>query len=209
MDNEKQPSSVNIKQRIIGAVVLIALAVIIIPSVLDLRQDYDHVIRGTNIVPKPDNFRVEVFEFGPQMDIKVPVKAVNALLSVVDDSSGQQRNGVDSVVTAGPEQAQHRIDELRRRLGDNPEGQMASGQVKAEAWVVQLASLSRKENALNLRQQVRQKGLHAFIVSSQVKGKTMYRVLVGPELLRSNAERQRQRLYKEMKLDGMVVKHRR
>jgi len=52
-----------IKQRLVGAAVLIALAVIIVPMILDFRKDYDHVIKGTNIPPKPDDFHVEVCAF--------------------------------------------------------------------------------------------------------------------------------------------------
>jgi len=47
-------------QRIVGALVLLALAVIIIPMVLDLRKGYDVSIDKTNIPPRPEDFRVEV-----------------------------------------------------------------------------------------------------------------------------------------------------
>ena len=53
------------KQRTVGGLVLVALAVIIVPLILDFRKDYNHVIRGTNIPPKPDDFRVEVVPLKP------------------------------------------------------------------------------------------------------------------------------------------------
>jgi len=215
MVKNKQQPGVNIKQRIIGAIVLIALAVIIIPLVLDFRKDYDHVIHGSNIPPKPDDFRVEVFEFDKAGDIKVPVRVVDELVTAADDDSTEHPdkavNESAAVLSAETVAASNeRVSELRNRINDSKDGSVAkAGQAAAESWVVQLASLTRRKNAIGLRDRVRKMGLHAFVVSSQVDGKTMYRVLVGPELLRSNADKQRKRLQQETNLGGMVIKYRR
>jgi len=212
MAQDKHQSPVNIRQRLIGAVVLIALAVIAIPLVLDLRKDYEHVIGSSNIPPKPDDFRVEVIHFDTNAEIKVPGRAVDRVVTGSDEATGKQPVKSTAAVAATTQQthAVERVGELRSRINDSKDGSVAgAGQAAAEAWVVQLASLTRKQNALLLQERVRKKGLHAFVVSSQVDGNTMYRVLVGPELLRSNAEKQRQRLQQEIKLSGLVIKYRR
>lgn len=203
MSSEKQQSPVNVKQRLIGAVVLIALAVIIIPSVLDLRKDYDHVIGISNIPPKPDDFKVEIFDFSKDVEIKVEVKAVEQWVDPKAVSKTKAR-----VITEDPALVQARVSELRQRVNVSKGGKSA-GQPTPVSWVVQLASLTRKENARGLQARVQKMGHHAFIVSSQVEGKTMYRVLVGPQLLKSNAEKERKLLQKEVNLSGLVIKYRR
>jgi DedD protein len=213
MVNDKQHSAVNIKQRIIGAIVLIALAVIIVPMLLDLRKDYDSVISGSNIPPKPDDFRIEVFQFDKDADIKVPAPVIEQIVNdVAGPASAEPADNViaDNVPSVEQSSARERVSELRDRINDSKDGSVAqAGQAAAQAWVVQLASLTRQQNALTLRDRVRKMGLHAFVVSSQVDGKTMYRVLVGPELLRSNAENVRQRLQQEIKLNGLVMTYKR
>jgi DedD protein len=53
------------KHRLIGAVVLISLAVIFVPMLLDVNDESGQVIRGTNIPPEPE------YEFSP---LNVPNK---------------------------------------------------------------------------------------------------------------------------------------
>lgn len=48
------------KQRIIGAVVLVSLAVIFIPMLLDGNRQYERVIVKTNIPPKPRSFNSKI-----------------------------------------------------------------------------------------------------------------------------------------------------
>lgn len=64
------------KQRLVGGLVLVALAVIFVPLILDFRKDYDHVIRGTNIPPKPDDFHVEVVPLKPPEETLPPAESL-------------------------------------------------------------------------------------------------------------------------------------
>jgi len=212
MSSDRKHSVFDMKQRVTGAVVLIALAVIIVPLILDFRQDYDRGITSTNIPPRPDDFKVEVFTFDKAAAIKVPELAPEKVVQASDKQQDEVPAQVESSDQASESQqdVRVRVTEMRNRLSDSKDGSVAAaGQAKAEAWVVQLASLSREANALALQERVRKLGLHAFTVRSQNDGKTIYRVLVGPELLRSNAELQRQKLLDEVKLSGMVVKYQR
>ncbi len=54
----------SMKQRIVGAVVLISLAVIFIPMLLDSNRQYDRVIVKTNIPPKPRSFNSKIVPLG-------------------------------------------------------------------------------------------------------------------------------------------------
>lgn len=206
--NDRTQSQVNMKQRITGGVVLLALIVIIVPMVLDFRSDYDHIIRETNIPPQPENFKVEVYSFEKTKPIRVPLTPVEEVVQVESDTSEPQPpKSVEDTSSVDQAHAQDRIDELKSRGAVD---KADSGIVlTSEAWVVQLASLSLESNAIKLRDRVRNAGMAAFVTSGQVNGKAMYRVLVGPKKLRSDADKLRLRLAKEVKLDGLVIKYQR
>ena len=76
-------------------------------------------------------------------------------------------------------------------------------------WVVQVGSLSRA-NADKLNDQLRQAGYRSYVVDEPVTakdGSLLYRVRIGPEVLRSEALKLKAELKKEMKLDGFVLNY--
>lgn len=75
----------------------------------------------------------------------------------------------------------------------------------ASAWVVQLGSFSSERNAWALRDKLRNKGYHAFVERVSEGSKMVIRVRIGPELQRAKAEAVQQKLEKEMKIKGIVM----
>lgn len=76
--HETEPAKTYPAQRIVGALVLLALAVIIIPMVLDFRKGYDVSIDKTNIPPRPDDFRVEVLPLLEDSRPEAPSQVVSS-----------------------------------------------------------------------------------------------------------------------------------
>ncbi len=56
------------------------------------------------------------------------------------------------------------------------------------AWVIQVASLSRRDAAVQLRDRLREAGHRAYVEPERRNGGEVYRVLVGPHLSRAEAE---------------------
>jgi DedD protein len=77
----------------------------------------------------------------------------------------------------------------------------------AQAWVVQVGSFSQSGNALALRDKLRSNGFTAFVEKLKTAEGTVYRVRVGPELKRENAEKQLKQLQLQMNLKGIVMEH--
>jgi DedD protein len=73
------------------------------------------------------------------------------------------------------------------------------------AWVVQLGSFASEENARTLNERLRKKGYSAFVEPVRQDGEEVYRVRVGPELLRSEAQALREKIRAETELEGIVV----
>ncbi|MDH1157256.1 SPOR domain-containing protein, partial [Pseudomonas otitidis] len=70
------------------------------------------------------------------------------------------------------------------------------------SWSIQLASLSNRASAENLQKSLRNQGYNAYIRSAD----GMNRVFVGPVIERAEAERLRDSLSRQQKLNGFVVR---
>lgn len=77
----------------------------------------------------------------------------------------------------------------------------------AGAFAVQLGALSSQADAEALRERARKAGFPAYVERVQTSTGTLWRVRVGPELQRANADRLRARLKAELGLDGNIVPH--
>lgn len=80
-------------------------------------------------------------------------------------------------------------------------------QVGLPAWVVQLGSFSSKDNADRLNSNLRKSGFPAFVEPIVENNKTAYRVRVGPELLRADADALLKKIKTEMDVDGIVLNY--
>lgn len=188
------------KQRVVGGLVLLALAVIFIPMVLDFRKDYDQVINGTNIPPKPKEMRVETFELNQTPQAKVPRLAVGESVeeTLANHPLVQQKRAADAVAAKvlppPPVKAVAAVKPVSESLS-------------REGWTVQVGSFGNEKNARGLRDKIRKNGFTAFVDSVNVKGKLSHRVRVGPAADKEKANTLKKRLQKEMGLKGLVIWH--
>lgn len=195
-----------LKQRLVGAVVLVSLAVIFIPMLLDGGERSRMPMFGSNIPDKPD------YHFEP---LEIPLHPVT---TVAEDRPQliDKPEPVPSKETKPQEQP--KTAEVK-----SPDNTQANGETTAPkpkpaspaqsenreqvAWVVQVGSFSQSNNALSLRDKLRSNGFTAFVEKLKSDGETIYRVRIGPELKKENAEKQLQRLRREMDMKGIVMGH--
>lgn len=77
------------------------------------------------------------------------------------------------------------------------------------SWTLQLAVFVQKEDALVLRDQLRQDGYRAYLRTVALSdGQPLVRVYVGPELVRNKTETLLAELDKRYGLKGLVVRYR-
>ena len=183
-----------LKERITGTTVLVLLAVVLIPLVLDDSRVVETGITTTNIPEKPDEeFTTRLVPIPEQEDV-VPVE------EEADDSPAQV-----AAVDANPEQAE--IAAEPEPVADAPEAEVETAGLTG--WVVQVGSFSRK-NADNLNEKLRAEGYPSYVVDEPVTtrdGSLLYRVRIGPEVLRSEALKLKAEIKKEMDLDGFVLNY--
>jgi len=194
------------KQRMVGALVLVALAVIFLPMLFS-RQDEQRQIQ----VDAPSAPQMPVM---PQVQVEpvaVPEPQVIAQEPAVVEQPVVQQQApapvapvVAKPVVVAPKppvvipaqsvaQAPAKLDTTQKRV--DPNGLPIS-------WSVQLVSLSNRASADNLQKTLRNQGYNAYVRSSG----GMNRVFVGPLLERAEADRLRDLLGKQQNLKGFVVR---
>lgn len=192
-----------LKQRMVGALVLVALAVIFLPMLLSREDEMRRVVveapampqapAATEIVVEP----AEVVEPEQLPQEPVPVEEVEPQIVEVPEQPKQAP--VPAVQPSAPEQA--KTEQSVARASAKPEGRLDANNLPI-SWSVQLASLSSRGGAENLQKTLRSQGYNAYIRTFD----GMNRVFVGPLIERAEAERLRDQLNRQHKLSGFVVR---
>jgi DedD protein len=191
-----------IKQRLIGAVVLVSLAVIFIPMLLDGGDDSSMSRYGSNIPAQPE------FDFEP---LEIPLQPLTPIPAerprVID-----KEEPAPAIMVSKPQEgkaAEPVIPSTTAAASPAPITPAPTTPAAAVplGWVVQVGSFSQSANALALRDKLRKGGFTAFVEKYQDRGKSSYRVRVGPELKRDRAETQRAQLETKFQLKGIVMGH--
>lgn len=193
------------KQRIVGAFVLIALAAIIVPILMDFRKDEGVLEQPAAIPPKPKDVTVQVLPLiHPDKPDETPPAADEAPQAQTSQQAPQQ---ADAASAQGQEPAP--VADATPSPPDRHQAPAAaSTPAGPAAWAVQVGSFSSQAHALALRDKLRAKQFSAYVERATLdSGRSSYRVRVGPQLLRSEAEKTQRRLQEQAKLSGIVVSH--
>jgi len=199
---ERGPRNHTVRQRVVGTAVLVALAVIVVPILIDFRQGDDESIRSTNIPAKPEGYHVEVLRL-PSIDTGIDTGDQEGSVVVGDDAA---KPVTESAEEAANESADEPAGTSATAVRETPE-QPLTDLPAPEAWIVQVGSFGSEQNALALRDKLRGKGYTAFIETVHLDGRRVVRVGVGPEMLKSKSEALRDKLASDMGLSGLVVSY--
>ena len=193
------------KQRMVGALVLVALAVIFLPMLFS-RQDEQRQIQvdAPTAPAMPEMAQIKVEPVAVPEPQVIPEEPAPVEQPVVQQQAPVPVAPVakPAVVAAKPPavtpaqtvaQAPAKLDTTQKRV--DPNGLPIS-------WSVQLVSLSNRASADNLQKTLRNQGYNAYVRSSG----GMNRVFVGPLLERAEADRLRDLLGKQQNLKGFVVR---
>jgi len=196
-------------QRMVGALVLIAIAVIFVPMLFNRQDDLRHVTVDAPSIPAapvvaeiemepvdvpepqsvPEGF--EIIEEGAEPDAAPPAVAsapapIEPVAPVAPTASAPATPEQPAPAKTEPPVAEPRLDNNNLPV----------------SWSIQLASLSNRASAESLQQTLRSQGYNAYIRTAD----GMNRVFVGPLVERSEANRLRDLLQRQQKLDGFVVR---
>ncbi len=193
-------------QRMVGALVLIALAVIFVPMLFNRQDDLGHVTVDAPTIPAAPV--VAEIEMQP-VEVPEPESVPEGFEIIGEDAESDAAPAaaeqppapapIEPVAPVSPvpavqapaAQSQPPVAEPRLDNNNLP-----------VSWSIQLASLSNRASAESLQKTLRSQGYNAYIRTAE----GMNRVFVGPLVERSEANRLRDVLQRQQKLDGFVVR---
>ena len=213
-----------LKQRIIGALVLVCLAVIFVPMIFDEphseRQSTPITIPEEPPFPEVDmpeeptseardygldNEPATVQQSGQQRDSDLAEATEQApVVETAGAPAGQEDSG-DYRLIEDPEQLEDATEMVEETPAEAP-GSAEFTRSLEGAWVVQLGSFGNADNARNLRDEVIELGYDAHLQVSNRGDKQLTRVFSGPFADKADAEKAKKRLDDAFKLDSLVTR---
>ncbi len=187
-----------LKQRLVGAIVLVSLAVIFIPMILPGGGMGDSMnIR--KVPPEPD------YRFPPPKSTPKAPPMSEAVVVPMGDTEPK----VSTKASTPEKKTSSKKTSGNKKVATKPvvstpdkKPDIKPGQVTA--WIVQVGSFSSSPNAKSLRDKLRKMGYASFVEAVKSKQGMIYRVRVGPELTRTLADKLQKQLAKKAKVNGMV-----
>jgi DedD protein len=214
-----------LKQRLVGALILLALGVVFWPIVFVQPEESSNV--GQRSIPQPPAVSTSPIEEPDPAGLRASLERATGedLLTmdgtdVYDDSERSTPRVPATDITA--------TDITATDIADTPEQSMTmSGQepavseVRTEApqrlavdgdgvpvaWTLQVVTVSSYEKAESLRQRLLQKSEKAYVTTVSSGGKQLYRVSVGPKFERHELERIQASINAEFGVKTMLVRY--
>lgn len=197
-----------LKKRLIGAVVLLAIAAILWPLVFD-SADQIKLGEQSKIPPKPEVKRWQPVAV-PEPDAdKVGWPGRQAAVNDKRDSDTDKEKAAATKTQAHARAAEQ--SEKKKRGEPVAEKTNEAGQEQdmfRPAWVVQVASLSDRNGARQLVEKLRARNYRAYSEVIERSGKRSYRVLIGPKFDKRKAVSIKQEIDKSEKVDSLVLNFR-
>lgn len=207
-----------LKQRLIGAIVIIALAVIFIPMILE-GPGRESSTRTENMPPPP------AIDYETEVDLPVPAASsesaepaetpaanaaqeqeVSALPAEPAPVAAPAPAPVKPVETSAPPPTPKPVVAKQSPPAEKsaPKTVSAAGQ---GGWVLQVGSFTQQANAQSLRDRLKKDGYLVTVQRAKGPEGSVHRVLVGPVSDRPAAEKLRDKLAREQKLSAMVLEN--
>ena len=205
-----------LKQRLVGAVVLVLLAVFFVPMLLDFPHETE--VAGVDLPASPEGevgFSSRIVPLEETPGAPEPAVPEGGGEPVLEQGAGDmlESHGVDDPPDASL---------AAESLPDLPEGGDGARPLDAQApvaapggeergapagWAAQLGSFADRRNAVVLRNRLRAKGYAAFTESATSDRGDVTRVLVGPEPTRDRTLSTIESLRRDTGLDAFVVRY--
>ncbi|MEH6388622.1 SPOR domain-containing protein [Pseudomonas profundi] len=197
-----------LKQRIIGALVLIVAAVVFLPMLLSGQDETVTVEIDAPPAPQMDEREIDV---AAPVELPQPEQVPDLPPTPLPDPepiplpepSEPPEPPEPAVAVAPTPQPADAIPPAPAEPAPSQPTQAASA--PTGDWVVQLGSFSSTSNAEGLRETLLTQGYNAYTRSSSVDGQSLTRVFVGPVIDREGANRLRDELARRHGSKGMVV----
>jgi DedD protein len=197
----------NIKNRLVGIVVIFALAVVFLPMILDgsgVRKDKFEVV-----IPPPP-----VVDANPEFDTRII--ELNAEADAIPELEQRFVDEVSSAEQVAPEPATKKTPAKKKadsKVAKAPASSTAAVEptkIGGDSWVLQVGSYQDRKKALVQRDKLRKSNVSAvFIEQFNVNQKPSYRVRLGPFINRKQTRVAQNKIKAKHDIDGIIMKYER
>jgi DedD protein len=194
-----------VKERLVGAVILVALIVALVPEILSGPHQPAGGASSASTEEPLRTYTINLEERGIPAQDTAPMSSAPVSqaapesappANAAEPEASNDANDTPAAAPITPEPApieQARVEPVER------ESASASG------WAVQLGSFSNADNAERLARELRARGYKAFVSPYESGGQKRSRVRIGPEQDRARAEQLAQRLRREGRQAAVVA----
>ena len=194
-----------LKERIIGAAILVSFVVLIVPIFLDGPPDENEIVSERVLLPGQDEQQTQTVVLERNRTEPVPLTSSTTAAPEPETSEA---------APPAAQKAQESTPVVKKKSEPAPKvAATAPPPVKSPPtasttgmWAVQLGSFSNKENAEKLAADLRKQGYAAFLSQLATDSGKLHRVRIGPQKDRESAEAMAKRLAK-VGHKGQVVPH--
>ena len=203
-----------LKQRLIGAIVLVSLAVIFIPIILEGPDD-DWTPRSHSIPEQPQmddraDMELQLPPETPVVDETVAMEVISQQPLERDSQPTVEAVKKQPVAVKVPDPVKVPEPVKATPKPAPPAKQAAQAVPKMQplkGWFVQVGSFGQEMNARGLQDRLATSGFQVQLEDVELGKKHAYRVLVGPSTSRAAAEKQAEKLNSSQQLKGMVIEY--
>lgn len=172
-----------LKERIIGAAVLVVFAVLVVPIFLDGPSDEQEIVSQAVTLPGQNDQERTQQTIVLNRDREQPVPATRTPEPAPQQpAQSRPQPQQESVAETGPAAS------TTPPPAPEPEPEAATDTSSTGMWVVQLGSFLNEENAERLAADLRNQGYAAFLSQLERDGNQLHRVRIGPQKDRESAE---------------------
>lgn len=205
----------NIKNRLVGVIVIFALAVIFLPMILDgsgvRKAQHEVVIPPQPLVTANPEFEQKMIELQAKVDALPDLES-----RFIDEKSSEDK--IDRSAEADDKKPAETLTDPKPE--PQPQAQIEPEQTKSDpapqvktggdSWVLQVGSFQDRSKALAQRDKLRKSNIAAvFIEQFKTNDKSSYRVRLGPFLNRDQTRVAQNKIKAKHDIDGIIMKYER
>lgn len=206
-----------LKQRLVGALILVALGVVFWPIIFV--QTEEKSVVGERSIPLPPGVSMAPIEAPDSLALRAsPELAAGGDSPVADeaDANGFPTGEMSEQATSpAASQTEPKASASRASVeadtdtvrSEAPERLVVDSDGVPVAWTLQVATVSSADKAEKLRKQLLDKNHKAYVTTVHSGGKSLFRVSVGPKFERVELEKLQTNINAEFGVTSMVVRY--
>ena len=212
-----------LKQRLVGALILVALGVIFWPIIF-VEPERQPVGQQQSIPPQPKLSDVPVAPPTPSELRASPALEIDEIISEQDATSEAMDSAFESASDSDKRSSSTAAsDEARSTTKTEPAPAVPASSVAnrteppkplsvdadgvPEAWILQVVSVSSEDKANALRDRLLQMNHKGYVKRVSSNGKTLYRVYIGPRFEQNKLDDIRPQIDAEFGVKSMILRY--